>query len=115
KPQLEKLFADPSLVSRDMIEQVLKYKRLDGVEAALRAIAAAVFPGGKQGLVLRDRLGEINVPVQVIFGTGDQIVPPSHASGLPKTVRVHMLEKAGHMPHMEVAGDVNRLIGSQVA
>ena len=95
--------------------QVLKYKRLDGVEAALKAIAAAAFPGGRQGLVLRDRLGEVKVPVQVIFGAADQIVPASHAKGLPATVKTHVVDKAGHMPHMEAAGDVNRLIGSQLA
>ena len=32
KPVLEKLFADKSLVSRQLIDDVLKYKRLDGVE-----------------------------------------------------------------------------------
>ena len=31
KPVLEQLFADPALVSRQMVDDVLKYKRLDGV------------------------------------------------------------------------------------
>jgi pyruvate dehydrogenase E2 component (dihydrolipoamide acetyltransferase) len=115
KPQLEKLFADPSLVSRDMIDEILKFKRLDGVDAALKAISGAVFPGGKQAAVLRDKLSQVKVPVQVIFGAKDQIVPPKHAEGLPASVKVHTLENAGHMPHMEAAGEVNRLIGAQAA
>jgi pyruvate dehydrogenase E2 component (dihydrolipoamide acetyltransferase) len=114
KPQLEKLFADPSLVNRDMIDEILKFKRLDGVEGALKTISGAVFPGGKQSAVLRDKLAQVKVPVQVIFGAKDQIVPPAHASGLPGSAKVHTFDNAGHMPHMEAAGEVNRLIGAQV-
>jgi len=110
KPQLEKLFADSALVTRDMIDDVLKYKRLDGVDAALRAIAAASFPGGRQAVLSRDRLGGLRVPVQVIVGAKDRIIPADHANGLPGTVAVHRLENAGHMAHMEAAGEVNRLV-----
>jgi pyruvate dehydrogenase E2 component (dihydrolipoamide acetyltransferase) len=35
KPVVEQLFADPSLVNRDMLDDLLKFKRLDGVEALL--------------------------------------------------------------------------------
>ena len=38
KPVLQYLFADPALVSRSMVEDLLKYKRLDGVQAALRRV-----------------------------------------------------------------------------
>ena len=68
---------------RDMIEDVLKFKRLDGVEAALNTIAGATFAGGRQALELKPRLGEIKVPVQVIWGRQDRIVPAAHAEGLP--------------------------------
>jgi pyruvate dehydrogenase E2 component (dihydrolipoamide acetyltransferase) len=110
KPELEKLFADPQLVSRDMINNVLKYKRMDGVPALLRTIAAASFAGGRQAAVLRDRLPGIEVPVQIIFGAQDQIIPAKHAEGLGEKVKVRIIPHASHMPHMEAAGEVNRLI-----
>jgi pyruvate dehydrogenase E2 component (dihydrolipoamide acetyltransferase) len=110
KPHLETLFADPSLVTRDLVNDILKFKRLDGVEASLRSIAGAVFPGGKQGAVLRDRLGGLKPPAQVIFGSKDRVIPPDHAKGLPASIQVHTLPDAGHMGHMEAAGEVNRLI-----
>jgi len=115
KPQLEKLFADPTLVTRDLVDDVLKFKRLDGAGAALKAIAAAAFPGGAQGLVLRDRLAGLAVPVQVIVGAHDRIIPPGHAEGLPANVAVHRIAAAGHMPQMEAAGEVNRLIAALAA
>ena len=41
-------------MTRDLVEDVLKYKRLDGVDAALRAIRGGFAPGGKQARNLRE-------------------------------------------------------------
>ena len=110
KAVLQRLFADPETVGRDMVEEVLRYKRLDGVAAALRAIAGAAFPGGRQGTVLAGRLAELAQPVQVIWGREDRILPPAQAEGLSDNVAVTLIENAGHMPQMEAATEVNRLI-----
>ncbi|MBM3516558.1 MAG: acetoin dehydrogenase dihydrolipoyllysine-residue acetyltransferase subunit [Alphaproteobacteria bacterium] len=110
KAALSELFADPALVSTEMVNDVLKYKRIDGVEAALRAIAGSAFAGGRQAAVLTARLGELAAPAQCIWGTADRIVPVEHAAHLPASITVHRLAGAGHMVHMERAGDVNKLI-----
>jgi pyruvate dehydrogenase E2 component (dihydrolipoamide acetyltransferase) len=110
KPELEKLFADPQLVSRDMINDVLKYKRMDRVDQVLRSIVGSVFAGGKQSAVLKERLAALKTPVQVIFGAQDRIIPAKHAEGLGGNVKVTIIPEAGHMPHMEAASEVNRLI-----
>jgi pyruvate dehydrogenase E2 component (dihydrolipoamide acetyltransferase) len=109
KSVLETLFADASLVSRDMIEELLKYKRLDGVASALRAIADASFKGGRQSHVLADRLEGVTAPVQAVWGAADRIIPATHARAVPAERR-HVLDGAGHMVHMEKAGDFNRLM-----
>jgi pyruvate dehydrogenase E2 component (dihydrolipoamide acetyltransferase) len=114
QPVLEMLVADPQMVSREMIEDVLKFKRLDGAEAALNRIVDDTFAGGRQALELTGRLGEIKVPVQVIWGRQDRIIPASHAEGLPASIRVHLLDGAGHMVHMEKGTEVNDLIRSFV-
>ncbi len=114
KATVEALFADPSYVSRDMVEDLLKYKRLDGVLAALRKIADAAFAGGRQATMLADRLTGLDVPVQVIWGAEDRIIPPAHAARLPEPRR-HVLPGAGHMVHIEKPAEVNRLIGEFVA
>ena len=43
KPVLGRLFADPSLVTRQLVDEVLRYKRLDGVDNALRSLQASLF------------------------------------------------------------------------
>jgi len=107
---LQMLVANPALVTRDMIEDVLKFKRIDGVDAALKKMRDAIFPGGKQGVILRDAVGKVKAPIQIISGSQDRIVPAKHAEGLPGNVKVHSFANTGHMPHMEAASDVNRLI-----
>ena len=114
QPVLEMLVADPQMVSREMIEDVLKFKRLDGVETALNRIIEGTFAGGQQALQLTGRLGELSVPVQVIWGRQDRIIPVRHSEGLPSSIRVHVFDDAGHMVHMEKAAEVNELIGKLV-
>lgn len=110
KPVLGLLVADPSLVSRDMIEDVLKAKRIDGAEEALRTVVAANFAEGRQAVLLRDALAGLSCPVEIVWGEADRILPASHAEGLPEAVRVRRMADVGHMPHMEAAGEVTRLI-----
>src|SRR4029079_9074355 len=75
---LAPLVHDPSLISREMIEELLRYKRLDGVDAALRMTAQAWFPGGRQAFDLRPALAALTMPVQAIWGRDDRIVPVAH-------------------------------------
>ena len=110
KPYLQKLFADPSLVNRQLVEDVLKFKRLDGVDAALRTIAGKFIADGKQTVILRDRLADISTPILVIWGAKDQIIPASQAEGIPGSVAIEIIEGSGHMPQMEAASEMNRLI-----
>jgi pyruvate dehydrogenase E2 component (dihydrolipoamide acetyltransferase) len=114
EPVLQMLVADPEMVSREMIEDVLKFKRLDGVETALNHIIDGCFAGGRQALDLSARLAELRVPVQVIWGRKDRVVPPSHAESLPAAIPVHLLE-AGHMAHLEKAAEVNGLISQHIS
>jgi pyruvate dehydrogenase E2 component (dihydrolipoamide acetyltransferase) len=112
KNVLGMLFADPDLVNRQLIQDVMKFKRMDGVDEALRAVADKVFPDGKQADV--PDLSGVEVPILAIWGREDEIVPHSHAENLPEQARVEVLDDTGHMPQMEAAGKVNRLIGESL-
>jgi pyruvate dehydrogenase E2 component (dihydrolipoamide acetyltransferase) len=112
---LQQLVVNPDLISADMVEDVIKYKRLDGAEAALRLIADANFGGGVQKTILREGLAGTRAPIAVIFGDEDRIIPPGHADGLPESVRVTRVARAGHVPHMEKSADVNEAISANIA
>jgi pyruvate dehydrogenase E2 component (dihydrolipoamide acetyltransferase) len=91
------------MVTGDMVEDVLKFKRLDGVDAALRKLRDDILPGGRQGASLRGNLADLRVPVRVVWGREDRIVPAAHGEGLPAAVEVTILDGAGHLAHMEKA------------
>ncbi len=107
---LRLLVHDPALISRAMVEDVLRYKRLDGVTAALETLARAWFPGGRQSLDLTTEVAGLAPPVQLIWGRDDRIIPVTHAETLAARLPVHLLADAGHLPHMEKSAAVNALI-----
>lgn len=112
QPVAELLFADKSLITRDMLDDMIKMKRLDGVEDALRAIAeAALDPDALAAM--SGRLEAIEAPILGIWGAKDEVIPLPEIVGLPLTA--HVLPNAGHMAHMEAAGEVNKLIDAFLA
>jgi pyruvate dehydrogenase E2 component (dihydrolipoamide acetyltransferase) len=86
-------------------------KRLDGVQEALRTLADRLFPDGRQARVIAGELGDgYPGPVLVVWGERDAIIPAAHAGAAPGRAETHVLDGVGHSPHMEAAGEVNRLL-----
>ena len=109
KPVLMNLFADSGLVSRSMVDDLLKYKRLDGVQSFLEGLKASLFEGGRQSAGIAAALAGSGVPVQVIWGAEDSIIPQGHANAVAGA-KVTVIDGAGHMVQMEQAARVNELI-----
>ena len=109
KNVLQLLFANPELVTRQLVNDELRFKRMDGVDEALRAVADKLFPDGKQADV--PDLSGVEVPILAIWGREDQVIPHSHTDNLPEHAHVEILDDSGHMPQMESAGKTNRLVG----
>ncbi len=114
KPVLETLFADRGLVSRSLIDDLLKYKRLDGVDDALTAISSAMFADGAQSSVLTDLIAAAKTPILVVWGEEDRVIPAAHANALGDAARVAVIPNAGHMVQMEASGKVNALLKDHI-
>ncbi len=107
KAALQLLLSDPDLVSSQMIEGVLRFKRIEGAKEALRAIADRNLPSGRQTASFRDLVEQDRVPVMIVWGERDAILNPAAAQGLSSSVEVVRVETAGHMPHLEAASTIN--------
>jgi pyruvate dehydrogenase E2 component (dihydrolipoamide acetyltransferase) len=116
KPLIGQLFADEGLVTRQVIDDLLAYKRLDGVDAALHALLGALLEGDKQRTDCTAALAAIcgAVPVTVIWGSADRIIPPAQAESVAGASR-HLIGGAGHMPHMERPAEVQAAIEETIA
>ena len=113
KPVVEQLFADASLVNRQLLDDLLKYKRLDGVPELLRELSASLFGGGRQAELPGRQLKDL--PVAVVWGEDDRVIPASHAQHAPPGAKVKVLPGAGHMTMMEKAGDFNAMLKGHLA
>jgi pyruvate dehydrogenase E2 component (dihydrolipoamide acetyltransferase) len=116
KPVVGQLFADESLVTRQMIDDLLAYKRLDGVGQALAALADTLLDGDAQrgdSAALLAAVGDA-VPVAVVWGSADRVIPAEQAEAVAGAAR-HLIDGAGHMPHMERPGEVQATIEQTIA
>jgi pyruvate dehydrogenase E2 component (dihydrolipoamide acetyltransferase) len=104
KPFLEQLFFDSSLVGRQMIDDILKYKRLDGVPEA--------FKGGTQAETLADAFKATGIPLLAIHGKDDHIIPVSHTDAVEGFAKVELFADTGHMSQMEKSKEANALIAA---
>jgi pyruvate dehydrogenase E2 component (dihydrolipoamide acetyltransferase) len=116
KPLVGQLFADESLVTRQVVDDLLAYKRLDGVDAALHALVDALLDGDVQRADSAAALAAIGdaVPVTVVWGRADRIIPAAQAEAVTGAAR-HLVDGAGHMPHMERPGQVEAAIEETIA
>ncbi len=99
---LAELFADPTLVSRQMVDEIQRFKRVDGVGQALATIAAAIAPGGNQAVDLSAVLDTHRGNIAVIWGEADRIIPATQAPAGRSTI----IAGVGHMPQAEAAAKV---------
>jgi pyruvate dehydrogenase E2 component (dihydrolipoamide acetyltransferase) len=86
-----------------MVNDLLKYKRLDGTEAALRQFASFLREEDRSAPAA---LAGVTSPVHVLWGAEDRIVRPLTASELSPSIRLTLLEGTGHMPHLEKSAKV---------
>ena len=105
RPHLGKLFADESQVTRQLVDDLLRYKRLDGVGAALETLLGTLLDGDDQAIDAAPLLATVEVPVTVIWGRADKVFAPADASALGQA-KLRVVDGAGHMAHMEKPHEV---------
>jgi pyruvate dehydrogenase E2 component (dihydrolipoamide acetyltransferase) len=113
KPVMEMLLADPAMVTKGMVEDVLKFKRTDGVEEALSALRDRMVEG-KDAATLRADLPAIPSAL-VIASRTDRIVGAPDETALPRGFTIVWIDGAGHMPQLEKASEVNNLLVNNIS
>lgn len=110
---LELFFHDPRLVLESGIEETYQQRLQPGGDEAVRAAAAASMDRDGQHTGLPSRLGELHLPVLIVWGAGDRVIPVAHAhaaaAALPEA-RLVVLGASGHVPQVEDAAATARAI-----
>ena len=101
RPWLERLVHDPAVITCAFVEAVAAQREDQGLTDAMQAFADRFFPDATQSLSARGDLARLGLPVKVIFGRQDRILPFATTRDLPAHVALHAVEACGHMPHLE--------------
>ncbi len=100
-PWLHELVFDPGLISEAFVRSVVDQRRDDALSRALASVAERYFCDGTQTFSIRHDLERLRIPVRIIFGLQDRIIPFGHCHSLPGRVGLHAFQQCGHMPYLE--------------
>lgn len=96
------------------VSGLVERRRVPGAVEALQAILPTMTTGeGEervQGTIPRGDLAALAMPIKVVWGGLDCVLPPSHAAGLPAMIALHVFARAGHMLIEEEREGVTRLV-----
>lgn len=93
---------DPQTVDREQVETYRAPLRSLGRRRAILRAARQISPAEAEGLTAR--LGELSLPVLLVWGEEDRIVPPEMGRRLEKALpdaRLVLLPRVGHLPPEE--------------
>jgi pyruvate dehydrogenase E2 component (dihydrolipoamide acetyltransferase) len=105
---LSLFFEDQKLVTDRGVEEMAGYRAGGGWEAQ-RAIADAAFADGSQSFGLENALASLTMPVLLVWGENDRVIPLDHAVAASTTFPdavLKILPATGHVPQVERAAEV---------
>ena len=114
KPWLDRLFADPTLVTPAFVAATMGARQDAALRHAQAKLGDAVFPNGTQTGDLTTQLTTNQFPQKIVWGREDRIIPMRHAMRATGMVGLHLLEATGHMPHIEKPAAVAQLIRQNI-
>ncbi len=97
--ELRKLTQTPANLSASYLSALRA--RLKERELVLNALCAGISRNGIQQIDISEDLAQLGCPVVIQQGRYDRIIPWEQVLDAPPQVALHMLPKAGHMPHWE--------------
>ena len=112
KKEIEKLYFNSDIITRDMLNEVLKFLRIDNVQTTLAKIQNEIIINGEQKNNLINEINSIKIPVFVVWGKEDQIIPSNHHKVLYDIIKIIIEKDCGHMAHIEKPSVVNDAINS---
>ena len=117
KQFFEQLFYNKEIIQEEWIEYDYQLSLQPGVQRSLlRALRSLCNIWGQKRkiyLPILENLQKIEIPVLILWGAQDQIVPVSHAHRAKKILpnaRIHIFDPCGHVPNIECADEFNALV-----
>lgn len=111
---LENMVGFSRPISAATLRSFSDMRKTPGQSDKLIEIANLLFADGKQGAIGRDKLAELQMPVKVLWGTQDCVLPTRQAHRLPGHIAGHVFEDTGHMLPEEIPQQVIGLVAENI-
>lgn len=111
---LEAMCGFESQLSEEPVRVAAAGRAVPGQVEKLLEIAGVIARNGRQGVIPREKLAALAMPVAVAWGTLDPVLPFHQSSDLPPLFALHRLAGAGHMLVEEAPDLVAELIRRQL-
>lgn len=109
-PWLNELVFDSRVIPPSFVSTVERQAADIGFRAAQRILQERFFPDGTQSFSILSDLGALTIPVRIIVGTEDRILPASYVQRLSGCVSVSTFRPCGHMPQLEYRAESLRIL-----
>lgn len=109
-PWLRQLVSDELVLSKPFVNATLAQAADTELRTSQAEISDRFFADGTQTYDIRGLLAALRIPVRVIVGANDRIIPASQSQGLPGEVALHVFAATGHMPQVERREQVLKIL-----
>ncbi|ODA93768.1 hypothetical protein BFX40_13425 [Mesorhizobium sp. SEMIA 3007] len=111
---LELLVHDPASLPGVLVRATLAAREGTPLASNQARLASGVFSANTQLFSIREALQRFAGPSRVIVGREDQIIPAEQSDAVPAHVGLYRLANIGHLPQLEAARLVGRLVAENV-
>jgi pimeloyl-ACP methyl ester carboxylesterase len=104
---------DEAIFGPVLDEAFERYRRPEAIRAFMTALRAGTgWRGQRRRYQLRDRLTELAMPVLLVWGRDDRVLPLDHAVRAAESgpLELKVLSRCGHSPHLEAAAIFTALL-----
>lgn len=98
------------VISERTVAEDVAARARSGQMEKLAEIVMAITRGGRQGVIPAEAVAGLTMPVAVVWGVLDTVLPVSQTDQLPAHFGLHLVPVAGHMLIDEVPGLIVELL-----
>ncbi len=107
---LENMYGWNNAICEKTVRRLAAMRNNPRQREMLQKMAGGLHRDGRQGVIPRERLEALTMPVKVLWGTQDRVLPTRQAHRLPAMFATHIFEDTGHMLPAEIPDAVVQLI-----
>ena len=115
RASLKNILYNHSLIQDGFLQEIYRTRKLTGSkQAVLKMIRGAVgLRGVHKQWIMTEHLRHLNIPVLIVWGAQDRIIPVHHAYNAAREapgVELYVFDQCGHWPQMEKSTEFNQLV-----